>query len=232
MHPVPAAHELHVANLHIVAHLEEDGVVGRIHNCHVAQRKAATIDEGDRVSPAHSFFALRVEDLVAVHGAGPGDGDVLDIFAGEEAAMPFAPFRLGHEGRRCGLRVVREVRGADEPRPGVEVRRHATAEMDRAGKIASRREPHLPPASIPAGIEGGLNRGGIERLPVAFRAALPDVECVCRGCCNRASNREQKQGGRRLSSGLAISGCRARDNSSPRHQAPAPNRPVRPCREK
>ena len=85
--------------------------------------------------------------------------------------MPLAQLQFRHEVRHLGLRVVCKICRADEPRARVEMQRHAAAQMDRARKIAPRWEQDLPAARVATSVDGGLNRGGVERCTIALRAS-------------------------------------------------------------
>src|SRR6185369_278980 len=98
MDAVPAPDEFDVADLDIVAGLEKDGVVGGVDDGQIAEGEFAAADKDDRVGTAHFLLAGGIENLIAVDGAGTGNGEVLDALAGQERAMPFAPARFGHEG--------------------------------------------------------------------------------------------------------------------------------------
>ena len=79
MNSIPATDDFDVAGFYIIAGLEKHGVVRGIDDGHVAQSETLAIDEDDRVGPAHSLFAGRIEDFVAVDDAVAGYCDVLRL---------------------------------------------------------------------------------------------------------------------------------------------------------
>ena len=64
MHAVPAANDLHVANLDVVADLEKDCVVRGVNDGDVAEREAAAINKSNGMRSAHFLLAGRIETLL------------------------------------------------------------------------------------------------------------------------------------------------------------------------
>ena len=132
--------------------------------------------------------------VVAVDDARPGDGHILDILADDETSMPLTPLGLRHESRWRGLRVEREIRGADEPCARFEMQRHLATQMNRAGEITPGRKQHLPAARVATSVDGGLNHHRVERCTIAFRAMRANVECVAGLGSRHRRQREQQSG--------------------------------------
>ncbi len=138
MDAVPAAREFDVANVHVVADLEEDGVIGGIHEGDIADRDVAATDEDEGVRAAHALLAGPVEDLVAVDHTRAAEGDVLLAVGENQGPMPFAPPCLRQKVRRRGMLVQVGVRGADEPGPRLQEQRHAAFQMHRRREVPAR----------------------------------------------------------------------------------------------
>ena len=103
------------AHVDLLAELDEQGVVGGILECHVAERHVAAVAQDDGVGAAHLLLALRVVHLVAVDRAGAGDGHVLHPVAEDERAVPLRRPRLGRALGRGVVLVVTQVRAPHEP---------------------------------------------------------------------------------------------------------------------
>ena len=194
MDAVPATEEGHVVDVHFVADQEQDGVVGGIEEGEVADGEAPAIDEHEGVGAAHFLLAVGVEDAVAVDASRAGEGDVFEVFADDEAAMPFAPAGFGQCGGRGGLLVMGEVGAADERGAGVEIERHMALEMDRAGEITARGEKDLTTAGFGAGVDGGVDGAGVRFEAVAEGAVVADIEHS--GSRGKAGDGQQQGGGR------------------------------------
>ncbi len=124
---------------------------------------------------SHLLFALGIEDLVAVDHAGAGDADIVKALADDEAVIParLAP------GIRVEACVGFDVHDADEPCALGQMEFGTAPESERSGQIASFGEEHLAVAGRTAGVDGLLDRLGVDRLTVAARAEIADVEWAC-----------------------------------------------------
>ena len=69
MHPVPSAGNLNVPDIHVIARLKEDGVVGGIHNRNIPNVEFVATNKGQSVWSPHVFLASGVEDFVAVNAS-------------------------------------------------------------------------------------------------------------------------------------------------------------------
>ena len=176
MHPVPAAGDLHVPHIHVVADLEINGVVRGIHDGDVPDGEAAAICEGNRMRPAHAFLARRIKDLVAVDHAAAHDGDVFQATADNESPVPFSIPGLWHEGGHRRLLVKGQVGGAAQRRARSQEQGEAAGQVHGAREITARREQDLP-ATGPGTSDDGLVDGrGVECHPVSSGPVVEHAE--------------------------------------------------------
>ena len=118
MHAIPAAGDLHIPDIHVVADFEVNGVVGRIHDGDIPDGKAAAVHEGNRMRTSHVLLARRIKDLVAVNHTTARDGDIFEAIADNQSPVPFAVPGLRHEGGRSRLLVKGQVGGPDQSGAG------------------------------------------------------------------------------------------------------------------
>ena len=172
---VPAAGDLHVADLDLPAELQHHGVVRRIGDREVADRHVAQVAQKDRVRPAHPLFALGVVDLVAVDRARADDGHVLHAVAEDQGPVPAGPLGLGASGGGVKFDTDRDrrCRPAAPRRPVAASRCSAAARCPRGTCPAGTGPCRRPPWNRRDGL---VDRRGIERLAVARRTVVADVE--------------------------------------------------------
>src|SRR3954470_1404497 len=137
MNAIPAADDFQISKFDVIAVHEINRVIGGVYDGEIVKTHVAAVDEIEGVRAAHFFFAGRIEHFVAVDCAGAADGDVFEIFADEEGAMPFAPAGFDHIRGRLGRGVFGEVGCADDGGSGFEVERDIAAEANRAGEITA-----------------------------------------------------------------------------------------------
>src|ERR1019366_2253460 len=146
MHAIPSTRDLNVPNLHIIADLEEDGVVGGIDDGDIPNREAAATGKGDRMRAAHVLLAFWVEHLLAINDACSTNGHIFSVLRHNQPAIPVAISGLGHERRCPGRLVFRQVGRSHQGGAGGEEKGHMAAQVDGAGKVSSWWEQHLSAA--------------------------------------------------------------------------------------
>ena len=144
---------------------------------------------------AHLLLTARVEDLVAVDDAGPGNGHVLEIDTENQLAVPFAESCLGRVGRGREVLVVIQPGSADQSSAGLEKEGHIVLKVNGAGDISAGAEAHLSATGFSAGLDGLVNGNGINFLSVTCGAIVAYAEHtiggdtdVIKGCKQSTDN--------------------------------------------
>ena len=126
MHAIPPASALHPAHLDMAGSFQQDPVVGRVVDAHIAKDDVPGVPEEDCVRASHVLLALGIGNLVAVDHARTRDRHVLDSDAQDQGPVPVVALPRPALWRRVAL-VLIKVRRADEHRPGVEHERDPAA---------------------------------------------------------------------------------------------------------
>ena len=112
----------------------------------------------------------------AVDGAWAGDGDVFGVYGADQGLRCLFGRAFLAESRRVEIEVVVGVRAADEAASDAEVELDVALEGDGAGEPAPARADDPPSAGFVAGVDGLLDRGGVEGLAVALCAVIENAE--------------------------------------------------------
>jgi hypothetical protein len=176
MHAVPAAGNFDIANFHLVAGFEQDGIVGRILERNVTNGDLPAIDEHKGVRAAHVLLTGRIEDLVAIDYALSGNCYIFKPLTENQRPVPLAPLGFRHEFGNYRLLILVEVRRPNKHRARFEKKRNMALEMNRAGQVLAGRQQDLPAAGRRACLDSLVYGGRLERRAVAYGPILPDVE--------------------------------------------------------
>lgn len=205
---IPTAGDFEGLDGDVGGEFEHDGVVSGVFDGEVLEGDIFGVAEEDGMWAAHAFFAAGVEDLVAVDGTAAGDGDVLDVDAEEECAVPAV---AGSEGRGAGgVEVLVEfgVRVAGDFGSGVDFEGDIAFEVDGSGEVVTRGEEDEAVGCKGGGVDGFVDGGGVVGFAVAGGAVVADVEDGGFGSKGEGEECEEEKsdGGAGVHGGLLVQG--------------------------
>src|SRR5690348_443936 len=159
------------------------------------QHVAAVLQRDGFVADARRFGSRGVVALAAAEPFAPdeassNDGDVVQVFAPDEAVVKMGMAEvLVTIGGRVGLgRVVAAACsalhgfGGDNDRSGLKVERDSAPEMNGIGKIGAGREANSAAAGDAGRLDGAVDSRRVVRLAVSGGAMLTDIKGRGAGC--------------------------------------------------
>ena len=130
----------------------------------VAEGRALPRAGGVEIGEHVQRVLLEERRRVAVDDAFPAERDAVGVPGQEDAAAD--PLEL----------VVLDARAAEQRRATLQMQMRVRVNLEGARDVNTRRDEQPPAARLPAGPRRGGEGGGVERVPVARRAELPNVE--------------------------------------------------------
>ncbi len=140
---------------------------------HALDRHPAAADQADGVGPREVFRPAELGP-VAVDGAPPADGDVLEVLSGDEAAVHVVVGVGADRGDAAG--IVVQLFAAQERAAGLEEQADVALQADGSRAERSRGEIDRAPAAGRARVDRLLDRRGAKRLSVVLGAEIADVK--------------------------------------------------------
>jgi hypothetical protein len=163
--------------LHPVAAVGDDREVTGLPERHVGDVDVpAELERQHLVALARRDVLAGLQLAGAVDHALAGEVDVLDVLAPQQRVAEVAVPEVLVLGVRVGLRRVDAAAGRHDPRALLDVDGDVALEVDRAGQVRARRDLDCAVPGLARRGDGLVDGDRVDRLAVALRAVVLDVE--------------------------------------------------------